>query len=77
MKQEIESFKTVLSSLMVGILTMQPSLLNSLKNQKLEKLKQLLMILLYVKSQKSARAQPMMLVRDYSMNAKSLTSKKL
>jgi hypothetical protein len=35
------------------------------------------MILLYAKSQKSARAQPMMLVRDYSMNAMSLTIKKL
>ena len=33
------------------------------------------MIQLYVKSQKSARALPMMLVRDFLMNAKSLTSK--
>ena len=77
LKQEIESFKTVLSSLMVENLTMQPSLVNSLKNQRLEKLSQLLMIQLYVKSQKSARALPMMLDRDLLMNAQSLTSNKL
>jgi hypothetical protein len=56
---------------------MQPSYKNSLKNQRLEKLRQLLMIQLYVKSQKHARALPMMLVRDFLMNARSLTSKKL
>ena len=77
LKQEIESFKTVLSSLMVENLTMQSSLVNSLKNQRLEKLSQLLMIQLYVKSQKSARALPMMLDRDLLMNAQSLTSNKL
>ena len=77
LKQEIDSFKTVLSSLTVENLTMQPSYKNSLKNQRLEKLSQLLMIQLYVKSQKNARALPMMLVKDFLMNAKSLTSKKL
>lgn len=77
LKQEIDSFKTVLSSLTVENLTMQPSYKNSLKNQRLEKLRQLLMIQLYVKSQKHARALPMMLVRDFLMNARSLTSKKL
>ena len=77
LKQEIESFKTVLSSLMVENLTMQPSLVNSLKNQRLEKLSQLLIVQLYVKSQKSARALPMMLDRDLLMNAQSLTSNKL
>ena len=77
LKQEIESFKTVLSSLMVENLTMQPSLVNSLKNQRLEKLSQLLIVQLYVKSQKSARALPMMLDRDLLMNAQSLISNKL
>ena len=38
---------------------------------------QLLMVQLYVKSQKSARALPMMLDRDFLMNAQSLTSNKL
>ena len=77
LKQEIDSFKTVLSSLTVENLTMQPSFKNSLKNQRLEKLSQLLIVQLYVKSQKSARALPMMLDRDLLMNAQSLTSNKL